>query len=145
MVSSLKGQAEKILKRMENIPAEAGMTLRSIDNPPTLVNYICGNFGVRIADKQKLLEMSSLKERAINLLEILTSELQMLDMKEVIKSKTKEDMDKEQREYYLQRQMETIQRELGNTDEQMANAMLERAKQKKWSEKMQTTFEYELK
>lgn len=145
LVSSLKGQAEKILKRMENIPAEAGMTLRSIDNPPTLVNYICGNFGVRIADKQKLLEMSSLKERAINLLEILTSELQMLDMKEVIKSKTKEDMDKEQREYYLQRQMETIQRELGNTDEQMANAMLERAKQKKWSEKMQATFEKELK
>ena len=145
LVSSLKSQAEKILKRMENIPAEAGMTLRSIDNPPTLVNYICGNFGVRIADKQRLLEMSSLKERAINLLEIITSELQMLDMKEVIKSKTKEDIDKEQREYYLQRQMETIQRELGNTDEQMANAMLERAKQKKWSEKMQTTFENELK
>lgn len=145
LVSSLKSQAEKILKRMENIPAEAGMTLRSIDNPPTLVNYICGNFGVRIADKQRLLEMTSLKERAVTLLEILTSELQMLDMKEVIKSKTKEDIDKEQREYYLQRQMETIQRELGNTDEQMANAMLERAKQKKWSEKMQTTFESELK
>jgi ATP-dependent Lon protease len=145
LVSSLKAQADKILKRMENIPAEAGMTLRSIDNPPTLVNYICGNFGVRIADKQRLLEMSSLKERAINLLEILTSELQMLDMKEVIKSKTKEDIDKEQREYYLQRQMETIQRELGNTDEQMANAMLERAKQKKWSAKMQATFENDLK
>ena len=145
LVSSLKSQAEKILKRMENIPAEAGMTLRSIDNPPTLVNYICGNFGVRIADKQRLLEMTSLKERAVTLLEILTSELQMLDMKEVIKSKTKEDIDKEQREYYLQRQMETIQRELGNTDEQMANAMLERAKQKKWSEKMQATFESELK
>ena len=145
LVSSLKSQAEKILKRMENIPAEAGMTLRSIDNPPTLVNYICGNFGVRIADKQRLLEMTSLKERAINLLEILTSELQMLDMKEVIKSKTKEDIDKEQREYYLQRQMETIQRELGNTDEQMANAMLERAKQKKWSAKMQETFENDLK
>ena len=145
LVSSLKSQADNILKRMDNIPAEAGMTLRSIDNPPTLVNYICGNFGVRIADKQRLLEMSSLKERAINLLEILTSELQMLDMKEVIKSKTKEDIDKEQREYYLQRQMETIQRELGNTDEQMANAMLERAKQKKWSEKMQKTFENDLK
>ncbi len=145
LVSSLKGQAEKILKRMENIPAEAGMTLRSIDNPPTLVNYICGNFGVRIADKQKLLEMSSLKERAINLLEILTSELQMLDMKEVIKSKTKEDMDKEQREYYLQRQMETIQKELGDSDEQQVNAMLEQSKQKNWGEKMQATFEKELK
>ena len=145
LVSSLKSQAEKILKRMENIPAEAGMTLKSIDNPPTLVNYICGNFGVRIADKQQLLEINSLKERAVVLLEILTSELQMLDMRTVIQNKTKEDIDKEQREYYLHRQMETIQKELGDSDEQQANAMLEQSKQKKWGEKMQATFEKELK
>ena len=145
LVSSLKAQAEKILKRMENIPAEAGMTLKGIDNPPTLVNYICGNFGVRIADKQKLLEMDSLKDRAVALLEILTTELQMLDMRTVIQNKTKEDIDKEQREYYLHRQMETIQKELGDSDEQQANAMLEQSKQKKWSEKMQATFEKELK
>ena len=145
LVSSLKSQAEKILKRMENIPAEAGMTLRSIDNPPTLVNYICGNFGVRIADKQRLLEISSLKERAINLLEIIASELQMLDMKKDIQKKTKEDIDKEQREYYLHRQMEAIQKELGDSDEQQANSMLEQSKQKKWGEKMQATFEKELK
>ena len=145
LVSSLKAQAEKILKRMENIPAEAGMTLKSIDNPPTLVNYICGNFSVRIADKQQLLEMNGLKERAVALLEILTTELQMLDMKTVIQNKTKEDIDKEQREYYLHRQMETIQKELGDSDEQQANAMLEQSKQKKWGEKMQATFEKELK
>ena len=145
LVSSLKSQAEKILKRMENIPAEAGMTLKSIDNPPTLVNYICGNFGVRIADKQHLLEMNSLKERAVALLEILTTELQMLDMKKVIQNKTKEDIDKEQREYYLHRQMETIQKELGDSDEQQVNAMLEQSKQKKWGEKMQAAFEKELK
>ena len=145
LVSSLKSQAEKILKCMENIPAEAGMTLKSIDNPPTLVNYICGNFGVRIADKQKLLEMDSLKDRAVALLEIITTELQMLDMKKVIQNKTKEDIDKEQREYYLHRQMETIQKELGDSDEQQANAMLEQSKLKKWGEKMQATFEKELK
>ena len=145
LVSSLKSQAEKILRCMENIPAEAGMTLKSIDNPPTLVNYICGNFGVRIADKQKLLEMDSLKDRAVALLEIITTELQMLDMKKVIQNKTKEDIDKEQREYYLHRQMETIQKELGDSDEQQANAMLEQSKLKKWGEKMQATFEKELK
>lgn len=145
VVSSLKKMAENILKRMENLPQDAAMTLRNIDNPPTLVNYICGNFGMQIADKQQLLEISSLKDRANALLDVLNKEILMLEMRKEIKSKTKEDMDKEQREYYLQRQMETIQRELGNTDEQMANAMLERAKQKKWSEKMQTTFENELK
>ena len=145
LVSSLKEQAEKIIKRMENLPAEAGMTLRSIDNPPTLVNYICGNFGIRIAEKQKLLEESEIKQRAIALLELLNTELQMLEMKAAIQNKTREDIDKEQREYYLHRQMETIQKELGDSDEQIANAMLERSKQKKWGEKMQQFFENELK
>ncbi len=145
LVSSLKEQAEKIIKRMENLPAEAGMTLRSIDNPPTLVNYICGNFGIRIAEKQKLLEESEIKQRAIALLELLNTELQMLEMKAAIQNKTREDIDKEQREYYLHRQMETIQKELGDSDEQIVNAMQERSKQKKWGEKMQQTFESELK
>ena len=145
LVSSLKNVAEKIIKSMENLPAEAGMTLRSIDNPPTLVNYICGNFGVRIADKQTLLEIDSIKERAISLLEILNKEVKMLEMRKDIQNKTKEDIDREQREYLLHRQMETIQKELGDSDEQQANAMLEQSKQKKWGDKMQAIFEKELK
>ena len=145
LVSSLKHVAEKIIKSMENLPAEAGMTLRSIDNPPTLVNYICGNFGVRIADKQTLLEIDSIKERAISLLEILNKEVKMLEMRKDIQNKTKEDIDREQREYLLHRQMETIQKELGDSDEQQANAMLEQSKQKKWGDKMQAIFEKELK
>ncbi len=145
LVSSLKNVAEKIIKSMENLPAEAGMTLRSIDNPPTLVNYICGNFGVRIADKQVLLEIDSIKERALSLLEILNKEVKMLEMRKDIQNKTKEDIDREQREYLLHRQMETIQKELGDSDEQQANAMLEQSKQKKWGDKMQAIFEKELK
>ena len=145
LVSSLKNVAEKIIKSMENLPAEAGMTLRSIDNPPTLVNYICGNFGVRIADKQLLLEIDSIKDRALSLLEILNKEVKMLEMRKDIQNKTKEDIDREQREYLLHRQMETIQKELGDSDEQQANAMLEQSKQKKWGDKMQTIFEKELK
>ena len=145
LVSSLKNVAEKIIKSMENLPAEAGMTLRSIDNPPTLVNYICGNFGVRIADKQVLLEIDSIKDRALSLLEILNKEVKMLEMRKDIQNKTKEDIDREQREYLLHRQMETIQKELGDSDEQQANAMLEQSKQKKWGDKMQAIFEKELK
>lgn len=145
LVSSLKNVAEKIIKSMENLPAEAGMTLRSIDNLPTLVNYICGNFGVKIAEKQLLLEIDSIKERAANLLDILNKEIQMLEMRTIIQNKTKEDIDREQREYYLHRQMETIQKELGDSDEQQANAMLEQSKTKGWGEKMQTIFEKEVK
>ena len=145
LVSSLKNVAEKIIRSMENLPADAGMTLRSIDNPPTLVNYICGNFGVRIADKQVLLEIDSIKQRAIALLEFLNKEIKMLEMRKDIQNKTKEDIDREQREYLLHRQIETIQKELGDSDEQQANAMLEQSKQKKWGEKMQAIFEKELK
>ena len=145
LVSSLKNVAEKIIKSMENLPAEAGMTLRSIDNLPTLVNYICGNFGVKIAEKQLLLEIDSIKERAASLLDILNNEIQMLEMRTIIQNKTKEDIDREQREYYLHRQMETIQKELGDSDEQQANAMLEQSKNKGWGEKMQAVFEKELK
>ena len=145
LVSSLKNVAEKIIRSMENLPADAGMTLRSIDNPPTLVNYICGNFGVRIADKQVLLEIDSIKQRAIALLEFLNKEIKMLEMRKDIQNKTKEDIDREQREYLLHRQMETIQKELGDSDEQQANAMLEQSKQKKWGDKMQAIFEKELK
>ena len=137
VVSSLKKMAENILKRMENLPQEAAMTLRNIDNPPTLVNYICGNFGMQIADKQQLLEISSLSERANALLEVLNKEMLMLEMRKDIQNKTKEDLDREQREYLLHRQMETIQKELGDSDEQQANAMLEQSKQKKWGDKMQ--------
>ena len=145
LVSSLKNVAEKIIRSMENLPADAGMTLRSIDNPPTLVNYICGNFGVRIADKQVLLEIDSIKQRAIALLEFLNKEIKMLEMRKDIQNKTKEDIDREQREYLLHRQIETIQKELGDSDEQQANAMLEQSKQKKWGDKMQAIFEKELK
>ena len=145
VVSSLKKMAENILKRMENLPQEAAMTLRNIDNPPTLVNYICGNFGMQIADKQQLLEISSLSERANALLEVLNKEMLMLEMRKDIQNKTKEDLDREQREYLLHRQMETIQKELGDSDEQQVNAMLEQSKQKNWGEKMQATFEKELK
>ena len=99
LVSSLKNVAEKIIKSMENLPAEAGMTLKSIDNPPTLVNYICGNFGMQIADKQQLLEISSLRDRANALLEVLNKEMLMLEMRKDIQKKTKEDLDREQREH----------------------------------------------
>ena len=101
--------------------------------------------GAKIADKQQLLEISSLSERANALLEVLNKEMLMLEMRKDIQNKTKEDLDREQREYLLHRQMETIQKELGDSDEQQVNAMLEQSKQKNWGEKMQATFEKEVK
>lgn len=144
VVSNIKDQATKILRSSENMPAEAGMTIRNIENPPTLVNYICVNFSIKISEKQELLSFESIAERAFRLLEILNKEVQMLEMKADIQTKTREDIDKQQREYYLHQQLETIQKELGDTGEQTIRAMQEKAKDKKWSEEIKQVFESEL-
>ena len=145
LVSNIKDQALKVLKLADNMAPEAGMMLRSIDNPPTLVNYICVNFGIKIADKQKLLEAESLENRSMGLLEILNKEVQMLEMKADIQTKAQEEMNKEQREYYLHHQLETIQKELGDTDSQIVKELEEKAKTKKWSKKVADTFQEEMK
>lgn len=145
LASSIKDEAAQILKNSENVPPEAGMTLKSIDNPPTLVNYVCTNFDIKIEQKQQLLQFDSIKERAVQLLSILNEELEMLRMKADIQSKTKEELDKQQREFYLHQQMETIQRELGDTDAQNIKDMQARAEQKKWSDATRAVFDSELK
>ena len=144
IAANIKEQALKILTESDSATQDATMTLRSIDNPPTLVNYICVNFGMRIADKQELLSAESIKERAINLLAILNKEVQMIDMKKDIENKTRKDIDKDQREYFLHHQLETIQKELGDTGAQVANEYKERAKGKKWSEAVKAVFDKEL-
>ncbi len=145
IASSIKDEAAQILKNADNVPPEAGMTLKSIENPPTLVNYVCTNFDIKIEQKQQLLQFNSIKERAIRLLAILNEELEMLRMKADIQSKTKEELDKQQREFYLHQQMETIQRELGDTDAQNIKEMQVRAEKKKWPKSIQTVFDSELK
>lgn len=142
---SIKEQAMSVVRQSDNTPPEAGMTLRNINNPYTLVNYICVNFGFKIEDKQELLGFDNLGNRAYRLLELLNKEVQMLQMKADIQNKTKEDLDKEQREYYLHRQIETIQKELGDTGAQVVQEMKEKAKNKKWGENVAKLFEEELK
>ncbi|MCI5680644.1 MAG: endopeptidase La [Bacteroidales bacterium] len=144
LAGSIKDVATQILKQSDNVPPEAGMTLKSIENPPTLVNYVCTNFEIKIEEKQNLLQVDSLNDRAIRLLAILHEELEMLRMKADIQSKTKEELDKQQREFYLHQQMETIQRELGDTDAQNIKDMQARADQKKWSANVRGIFDSEL-
>lgn len=144
LASSIKDEAAQILKNTDNVPSEASMTLKSIENPPTLVNYVCTNFDIKIEEKQRLLQIDSIYERAINLLAILHEELEMLRMKADISKKTKEELDKQQREFYLHQQMETIQRELGDTDEQIISEMQARADKRHWSDNVRSVFDNEL-
>ncbi|MBQ2608374.1 MAG: endopeptidase La [Paludibacteraceae bacterium] len=145
LASSIKAQAQNILESAENVPPEASMTLRSIDNPPTLINYICVNFGLKIEDKQDLLNYESLLDRAKHLQFLLNREAGMLKMKDEIQAKTKEEIDKQQREYYLNRQMEAIQKELGDTTAEVVKDLQNRAQNKNWPEKIAQVFADELK
>ncbi|MCQ2311511.1 MAG: endopeptidase La [Paludibacteraceae bacterium] len=142
--SNIKDQAINVIRKSDKTPPEAGITLRNIDNPPTLVNYICVNFGFKIDEKQQLLAYETIHERAFHLLELLNKESQMLQMKADIQSKTQEDLDKEQREYYLQRQIETIQKELGDTGAQVIKEMKAKAEKKKWSKDVKKVFDEEI-
>ena len=144
LVSSVKEQAEQVLQKTENTPVEAKAAIQAITNPPTLVNYICVNFDFKIEGKQELLEIETMSDRAQKLMEMLTKEAQMLDMKADILSKAREDINKEQREYYLHHQLEAIQKELGETGVEVVKEMRERAKKKKWLEAVQKVFEDQL-
>lgn len=143
---SLKELALKIINLSPNIPSEAGFAIKNIDSLSFLVNFISSNMNAEVEEKQKLLELKDLKERAEKVLQLLTKELQMLKLKNDIQSKVKVDIDKQQREFFLHQQMKQIQEELGSNPAQSEiKDKKERAKLKKWNETVQTTFDKEIK
>ncbi len=145
LVSNIRDTAIKIINNIGNVPQEATFALRNIDSPIALVNYICVNFGIALSEKQKLLEINKMEERAYQLLELLNKEAQLLEIKMSIQDKAKEDIDRQQREYFLQQQMQTIQKELGGfSPEKDVAEFRERAKQKKWDAKVAEQFDKEL-
>lgn len=143
---SLKELALQIINQSPNIPTEAGFAIKNIESLSFLVNFISSNMSVGVNEKQELLEMTDLKLRAERALQHLTHELQMLELKNDIQSKVKVDIDKQQREYYLQQQMKQIQEELGsNPHLQDIEDKRRRAADKAWPESVSEVFARELK
>ena len=145
IVSNIKDQALKIVELSENTPSEAMMALKSIYTADSLINYVIVNFGIDVPEKQRLLAIDSIPDRAMKLLEILNKEVQMLEMKVDIQEKTREEINKDQREYFLHHQLETIQKELGNTNEEAINELKDRAKKKNLPDNVQKVFDENLK
>ena len=146
LVDSVKDLALKIIDESPNIPTEASIAIKNIKNTTFAINFISSNMNISLSEKQKLLEEVDLKKRAILCLELLTKELQLLEMKNKIRSKVQIDLDKQQKEYYLLQQMKAIQEELGGSGshkeiEQMRNL----ARKKKWNKEIGIAFEKELK
>lgn len=145
LIHSLKDLSLKIIKLSSNIPQEASFAVKNIESSEFLINFICANSNVEIAEKQKLLEISNLKVRSTRLLELLSKEVQMLELKEDIQMKVKLELDRQQREYMLHQQMKTIQDELGgNPVDQEIEEIKKRAEDKKWTEQVKSVFEKEL-
>ncbi len=145
IVQSLKDLSLKIINLSSNIPQEASFAVKNIESPKFLINFISANANVKNPDKQRLLDISDLKQRGVLLLEFLTSEVQMLELKNDIQTKVKMDMEQQQREYLLHQQMKTIQDELGGSPiEQEIEDLKQRAAGKKWSKEVQKVFDKEL-
>lgn len=145
LIGTLKDLAIQIVKLSPNVPSEAAFAIRNIESPAFLVNFISSNLNIDNEQKQKLLETFDLNARANIVLEHLTRELQVVELKNQIQSKVKVDIDKQQRDYILNQQLKTIQEELGgNPYDQQIIDLKARAKGKKWSKQVQEVFDKEI-
>ncbi|MGG8497453.1 endopeptidase La [Tenacibaculum sp. TC6] len=145
IIDSIKELALEVIKENPMLPSEASFAIKNIHSNSFLVNFISSNMELSVSQKQVLLEKDNLKERALLTLKNLDKELQKLRLRNDIQSKTRSDLDKQQREYYLHQQLKTIQDELGGvSNEQELDEMLIKAKTKKWNKEVAETFEKEL-
>ena len=145
IIDSIKEQALAVIKENPMLPSEASFAIKNIQSNSFLVNFIASNMDLSVMQKQVILEKDNLKERALLTLKNLNKELQKLQLRNDIQSKTREDLDQQQREYYLNQQLKTIQEELGGvSNDQELEEMRKQAKKKKWNKEVGETFEKEL-
>ncbi|WP_394353368.1 endopeptidase La [Mucilaginibacter mali] len=145
LISSIKDMAMSIIQLSPNIPSEAGIAIRNIESTSFLINFISSNMNADMEAKQKMLETADLRERAKMVLEHLTTEIQMLELKNQIQTRVRTDLDKQQRDYFLNQQLKTIQEELGgNTPDLEIENLRDRAVKKKWAIEVKDHFNKEI-
>jgi ATP-dependent Lon protease len=145
IVGSLRDLSLKIIKLNPNISPEASFAIKNIENSVYLINFICSNTDIKIQDKQRLLEVSNMRDRGYMLLEYLVQEIQVLELKSELQLKVKSDLEQQQREFLLHQQMKTIQNELGgNPIEKEIEEYRKKAESKKWTAEVKKTFDKEL-
>ena len=133
MVSSIKDLAAQIIGLSPNLPSEASIILKNIENPSFLIHFVSSNLNSDIREKQKLLEINNIKARAELLMNLMQTELQYTELKNKVTNKTRNELDKQQREYFLQQQMKAIKEELGGDNVAEVKEMQKKAEGKKWT------------
>ncbi|UZO80225.1 endopeptidase La [Aquimarina sp. ERC-38] len=145
IIESIKDLALQIIKESPNIPSEASFAIKNIESSSFLINFVSSNLNLSVTEKQKILEINKLKERALEALKFMNVEFQKLELRNDIQSKVQNDMSQQQREYFLHQQMKTIQEELGGVShEDEIEEMVQRGKEKKWDESVKKHFDKEL-
>ena len=145
IIDSIKDMALKIIHENPNIPSEASFAIKNIQSHAFLINFVSSNMNLSVKEKQRVLSIFDLQESAIECLKLMNIEHQKLELKNDIQSKVRTDLDQQQREYYLNQQMKTIQEELGVVSlEQEVEEMRIRSKEKKWDEAVGEQFDKEL-
>src|SRR6185503_8001912 len=141
-VSNIKETASEIIQLSPNIPAEASIILRNIENPAFLIHFVSSNLSAELKEKQQLLETNNIRERADTLMKMLQRELQFAELKNKVTTKTKTELEKQQRDYFLQQQMKSIKEELGgDTNDREIREMQKKADAKKLTEAARELFQ----
>jgi ATP-dependent Lon protease len=141
-LSNIKDLATQIIQLSPNFPSEAAMILKNIENPIFLINFVSSNLNVEVHDKQGLLEQNQIKLRAEKLIQFLQQELQFVELKNKVANKTRTEIDKQQRDYFLQQQLKSIKDELGgDPNEREVADMKKKAEGKKWPEAAKKLFQ----
>lgn len=145
IIGSIRDLSEKIIKLSPNIPSEAVVMIRNIKSDTHLLGFISSNLGIDNSKKQELLEIEHLDTLANEVFKMMHNEMQMLEIKSQLDSKVRVDIEKQQRDYFLNQQLKTIQEELGhNPQEAEVRLLVERGKKKKWSKTVYDTFNREI-
>jgi ATP-dependent Lon protease len=140
-VANIKDLATQIIQLSPNIPSDASIILKNIENPSFLIHFISSNLNTELVEKQKLLELNNIEARADLLMQLLQRELQFAELKNKVTTKTKTELDKQQREYFLQQQMKSIKEELGgDTNDREIKDMKSKAEHMKWPEAAKEMF-----
>lgn len=141
-ISNIKDIAANIIQQSPNIPSEATLILKNIESPIFLIHFVSSNLNTSIQEKQKLLEVTDIKQRAMELMQLLQKELQFVELKNKVTNKTRTELDKQQREYFLQQQLKSIKEELGgDANSQEIKEMQKKAETKKWPNSAKEAFQ----
>ena len=144
-IANIKDLATNIIQQSPNIPSEASIILKNIEKPSFLIHFVSSNLNTTMEEKQRLLEISDIRERATSLMQLLQKELQFVELKNKVTNKTRTELDKQQREYFLQQQLKSIKEELGgDSNSQEIKEMQKKAELKKWPESAKEAFKKDI-